>query len=326
MGGRTVIMTSELISIIVPVYKVEKYIKECIYSIISQTFDNWELILVDDGSPDHSGEICDSFKTIDKRIRVIHKINGGLSDARNCALDLIEGEYITFIDSDDVVSPYYLEALNSAMNLYNADIVQCSLTRDLEALYGVDSKKIKVFKDSEILQSFFRFQGPTVYACGKLYKRKVFQDLRFPFGLLDEDNYTTYKAFYKSHILVYIKQDLYYYRSNADSITNKAFSVKKFEILNCIDDIKRYLDKEYSFYQSDIDYYHCRQIIQLINNAIEAEADLSYEREIRQLIVQLSELIATGVNLDWKYRILSFFLINHYSFYSKLVMRYRLKS
>ena len=115
-----------VISVIVPVYKVEKFLDRCINSIIQQTFTNLEIILVDDGSPDRSGEICDEWKMKDKRIRVIHKENGGLSDARNKGLDVATGDYVAFIDSDDWIDPDMFQLLYDATQKYQADIAECS--------------------------------------------------------------------------------------------------------------------------------------------------------------------------------------------------------
>ena len=118
-------MSKPLLSIIVPVYNVEKYIERCIKSILNQSFTNFELILVDDGSPDNCGKICDEYKKKDSRIKVIHKKNGGLSDARNAGLNIATGKYIGFVDSDDIIHPQMYEKLFNCINKYNSDIVQC---------------------------------------------------------------------------------------------------------------------------------------------------------------------------------------------------------
>ena len=118
-------MNRPLVSIIVPCYKVEQYLPVCIESVLGQTYDNWELILVDDGSPDRSGEICDQYAAKDKRINVIHKPNGGLSSARNAGLDMMNGEYVTFLDSDDFWHKDYLRVMMKHIDDEKADIVQC---------------------------------------------------------------------------------------------------------------------------------------------------------------------------------------------------------
>lgn len=140
-----------VISVIVPVYKVEKFLDRCINSIIQQTFTNLEIILVDDGSPDRSGEICDEWKMKDKRIRVIHKENGGLSDARNKGLDVATGDYVAFIDSDDWIDPDMFQLLYDATQKYQADIAECSW----RCIYSDESRKKQIIQESILLGTMY---------------------------------------------------------------------------------------------------------------------------------------------------------------------------
>ena len=204
----------DLISVIVPVYNVEAYIRECIESLLCQTYRKFELIIVDDGSTDSCGLICDEYKKNDNRVTVIHKKNGGLSDARNTGLDIMNGSYVTFVDSDDVVSNIYLEELYKASVQYNADIVQCGMIRDIKGLNDTIQNSPQILHNSEILKSYLRFQGPKVMACGKLYKKGLFNELRFPCGIVDEDDFTTYVTMYQANTYVGIGQNLYFYRRN----------------------------------------------------------------------------------------------------------------
>ena len=178
----------DLISIIVPVYKAEKHISECVDSILSQTYENFELILVDDGSPDNSGKICDEYASRDKRIRVIHKENGGVSSARNTGLDNAKGEDITFVDADDIVHEKYLEVLYDNLKKYDADISWCSYNNvykdqrlkskehsfDCLTIDFSDSKFVEYFK------SFFSYcNSPSVAVWGKLFSKRAIENIRF---------------------------------------------------------------------------------------------------------------------------------------------------
>ena len=173
------------ISIIVPVYKVEKQLEICIKSILSQTFSNFELILVDDGSPDNCGNICDEYQKKDNRIKVIHKENGGLSDARNVGLDIASGKYIAFVDSDDIIHPRMYEILFECINKSNSDIVQCKFKKfksldevkdDLDDYNGSFEK----YDNKTAIMDMIDNNNINVNSWNKLYKSELFETLRFP--------------------------------------------------------------------------------------------------------------------------------------------------
>lgn len=210
------------ISVVVPVYNVELYLKKCITSIINQTYTDFELILVDDGSTDACPQICDAYAQSDNRIAVIHKKNGGLSDARNAAIDVAKGNYITFIDSDDWVMPNYLEVLHCAMISSGGDIVVGNLHKEYDdhsdSSYDV---KAGVFTNEQAVAELCVCTPFTIYgnvACGKLYRLSLFQDIRYPFGRLHEDGFTTYKLYYKAGKVVTLSDDLYCYYQRSNSI------------------------------------------------------------------------------------------------------------
>ncbi|WP_243009253.1 glycosyltransferase [Clostridium sp. AM58-1XD] len=223
----------ELVSVIVPVYKVENYLERCVHSIQNQTYKHLEIILVDDGSPDNCGKICDEFAENDKRIRVIHKINGGLSEARNFGIDVAEGKYIVFVDSDDWIDPDMIELLLRIREMHNADIVECSYRN--------------VYKDKIIEETYCRGEiviGDSVFALkgmldwkyfkpvawNKLYKREVLGDIRYPKGKLHEDEFTTYKYFYNAKKMAYVDVSKYNYdRTREDSITGKKFQASNLD-------------------------------------------------------------------------------------------------
>ena len=205
------------VSIIVPVYNVEKYLRNCIESVQHQTYPNWELILVDDGSPDKSGEICDEYARRDDRIKVIHKKNGGLSSARNAALDLPpKGEFVTFLDSDDFWHHEYLETLIYLQQKYHADLVQCGFVRGSESVFPPieGSISIDVLDNHEV----FIKEKANVIMCGKLYRTSLFDRIRMPVGLYNEDDWTSWKLYYQAKTIVVTNQTLYYYTINPASI------------------------------------------------------------------------------------------------------------
>lgn len=205
-----------LVSIIVPCYKVEIYLKTCIESIIHQTYTNWELILVDDGSPDSSGQICDNYALTDSRIKVIHKDNGGLSSARNAGLDIVRGAYVTFLDSDDFWHLDYLKVLIELATQNNADIVQCDYLRGVDKVFPKSRRKNKVTVFDN--HSVFTKRADRIVMWGKIYKSELFNDIRMPVGLIHEDDWTTWKLYYKANIIIITRIPLYYYTINANSI------------------------------------------------------------------------------------------------------------
>lgn len=210
----------EKISVIVPIYNVEQYLRRCIDSIINQTYKNLEIILVDDGSPDNCGQICDDYAKKDTRIKVIHKKNGGLSDARNVGLEVCTGDYISFVDSDDWIELNTYEIMMKSMNEYNADMVVSNINyvyKDkVESKYSED--KIRCFNKEEAMKELIKDGLVQAVVWNKLYKRVVIDNLRFKVGKLNEDEFFTYKICAKAERIVYIPEALYQYRQREDSI------------------------------------------------------------------------------------------------------------
>lgn len=223
------------ISIIVPVYNVEPYLGQCIDSILAQTFTDFELFLVDDGSTDGSGLICDEYAKRDSRVLVIHKKNGGQSEARNVAIDIAGGEYITFIDSDDLVSSQYLMQMLTAARENDADITVCDLqhfndgetvTWKSKAVYHYN-----IMKGRDVCVSYYQMTWiVTIGPLGKLFKTDLFRNVRFPVGKIYEDQGTIPRLFYLADKAVLIPDGLFYaYRFRKGSTTHSAFSPRKFE-------------------------------------------------------------------------------------------------
>lgn len=235
-----------LISVIVPVYNVEKYLNECIDSILSQTYENFELLLIDDGSTDTSSEICKSYLEKDSRIRYFRKENGGLSDARNYGIERANGEYITFIDSDDYIEKTYLEVLVNEITSNQSDVAVVNYVRVDEK--GVTSYDIVPGKDLiltglEALKNIFYQNCISVSANAKLYKKEIFKDIKFPKGKLYEDISTIPFIFLKAKKIAYSSQVLYKYRIRSGSITESDFKEKDFQMIENTLVVLKYIEE-----------------------------------------------------------------------------------
>lgn len=233
----------DLVSVIVPVYNVKDYICDCIDSIINQKYKNMEIILSDDGSTDGCGEICDKYAQKDNRIKVIHDKNMGLSEARNRGIRIGQGRYITFVDSDDVLDDGFVYNLVKAANSYDADIAvagYCTFHTVSDINMIVKQRENDIQNDIEILsekhlydKEFLKRETTCLtVAWGKVYKRTLFEAIEYPVSKLHEDTFTTYKLMYKARKVVYLKNKLYYWRENPDSITRGAFRTEHFDILD----------------------------------------------------------------------------------------------
>lgn len=231
------------ISVIIPVYKVEEYLNRCVDSVINQTYKDFEIILVDDGSPDNCGKICDEYAAKYDFITVIHKKNGGLSDARNAGLDVAKGGYVTFVDSDDYIHPEYLKILITEAEKHNADIAVCKYQKcsDIKAVFSdIGNYETQDFDSEAAICEFMncKYGIDFIIACAKLYKRKIFENLRFPKGRIHEDNLTIWKCYLDIKNIVYLSAKLYYYYTiNSNSITNQSFSLKSLDYLISWDEL-----------------------------------------------------------------------------------------
>jgi len=300
-------MNKKLISIIIPVYNVENYLIKCLESIINQTYKDIEIILVDDGATDSSGEICDLYKAKDKRISVFHKKNGGLSDARNFGLDRCTGEYITFLDSDDYVDESYIEKMYVNLLETESDISICNF----EKVYDDDfkSKEEKsvsrtLYLKYEALERLFDREvcAQFVVAWGKLYKKELFKTIRFPLGKIHEDEFTTYKVLHGAKKIVYTDEKLVYYIQRGDSIIGQGFNLKAKKDLE-----KAYLE-QIDFYKKENHYEFCKKTkvklydlyFELVNNTT-GEEQADFLKKLKNLLLELKKLETT---FKVKYKIL----------------------
>ncbi len=225
-------MNKPIISIIVPVYNVEIYLEKCVDSIIKQTFDKIEIILVDDGSTDNSGNICDTIALKDERIRVIHKENGGLSSARNIGIKNAQGLYYGFIDSDDYIEPDMYEVLYRNIIDSDADLSICGILDVFEGRDNRHSKKVtRIIDNKEAIKHVFEGKEFSVNAVNKLYKKELFDGVSYPEGKYTEDAFVIIEILLKCKRVVYTTEQKYYYYHRENSITTQRFTPKQFHVI-----------------------------------------------------------------------------------------------
>ncbi len=219
---------AELVSVIVPVYNVEEYVDKCLASIVTQSYNDLEILVVDDGATDSSGKKCDEWAKRDQRIKVIHQQNQGLSGARNTAIDVCTGDWITFVDSDDIVDAAYVATLLELAKAYGVTIAQCLSS---EIIYrGMVAGNIEkgVLDSSAFLQS----KKYMPMAWGKIYRREIFETERYPYGKIHEDIALTYKLIYSAGKVAYTSEVLYFCSARPDSINAKGrFYLQRLDIL-----------------------------------------------------------------------------------------------
>lgn len=238
-----------LVSVIVPAYNVADYLEKCVNSILDQTYRSIEVILVDDGSTDgETAIICNRFAKIDSRVKVIHKANGGLSDARNVGIAASRGKYLSFIDGDDYVDHSFVEKLLKNAWKEGADIAVCSYSKVYDGKKISPNKTIdhKVFSNRSALLDLFTYPSLNeVMTWNKIYKRKLFtdNDILFPVGRLHEDNFTTYKTLFYAKKIVFFNEPLYFYLQRHNSIMGGQFRDDSKDILRAGDEIIDFVNK-----------------------------------------------------------------------------------
>lgn len=242
------------ITIVVPVYNVKKYLNRCMESILNQTYSELEIILVDDGATDGSGLVCDGYAKMDKRVKVIHKKNGGLSSARNAGIEAATGEYIGFVDSDDWIAVDMFENLSKLMKMYDCDISVCGIRRiqkyEKDEGNAFDFENVSIYNSKEYQKKILKVgtQDSNHYAVNKLYKTENMKKVRYPVGLIDEDVEGTFLAVLKAEKIVVSDSIGYYYWINPDSITMQQFSKQQLDFITIcervVDISRKYCDTE----------------------------------------------------------------------------------
>ena len=311
-----------LISVVVPIYNVEDYLVECIESILNQTYTEFELILVNDGSTDNSLEICNQYSKKDDRIKIVNKKNGGLSDARNAGIDVAKGEYIIFIDSDDFINKNMFKIMFDIAKSKNADIVQCNYKEfynkeDIKDSSSINNEfKLKELTSIEALYGFYdeKKSGPTTVAWNKLYKTALFEDIRYPYGKIHEDVFTTYKLIFKANKIVCTEEKLYYYRQRENSITTRKYNKKRLVVLEAIEERKKFMKdvvNNEELYNLELKNYYCNMMSSYVKYKKSNPDDKETLKEIKKNSKRMfRELIKCNkLSIKKKLRLIVFFLV-----------------
>lgn len=300
-----------MISVVVPVYKVEKYLDKCVQSILAQTYKDFELILVDDGSPDSCPQMCDEYAEKDKRVRVLHKENGGLSDARNAGTNFARGEFITYIDSDDYVAREYLETLRFLIQKYDADIA----VTGIEVFYegdvskNVSSSEDYVYSGTDALEKMLYQNTLDTSACAMLIPISIAKQYPFPFRKFHEDEFTTYKYYSSVAIVAVTSKKQYFYLQRKGSIMH-VFGQGSMDELDAADNLVAFCEENYpnliKAAESKKFSDYCQVI--LSNSDIQKEYPDIYKR-ISEYLNKKKEQILFDKNCRKKNRIAAFLLM-----------------
>jgi len=286
-----------IISVIVPVYNVEQYLRKCLDSIIGQTVKDIEIIVVDDGSTDASGDICDSYLSKDSRIKVFHKDNGGLSSARNYGIEKSTGDYIGFVDSDDFIEPDMYETLLRILEKNNADMSMCGL-------YDVfDGKPRKVFNKTEewavdnikAMEIVLEAKIVSVTAVNKLYKRELFNTIRYPLGKTAEDAFVIIELLDKCSVVAITNEQKYHYIHRSNSITTNKFSKKTLDVIEAYEKNYCIIEKKYTQLIDTAKMRLCWAYFYVLDRIIYDESH-EYEEEKKNIILFLKKNIGFILN------------------------------
>lgn len=314
-------MNQPLISVIVPIYNVEKYLNQCIDSIVNQTYRNQEIILVDDGSPDNCPQMCDDWAKKDNRIKVIHKSNGGLSDARNFGLENATGEYVTFVDSDDWLELDGIEKLVNPLKKKDYDIViggfYYNSSNSETSKYSKDNTESTVFKTIERMLSGTEINHSS---SSKLYRLKLFNNIKYPLGKYYEDNLTIFKVVNNSNLIYLIDTPIYHYRKHSDSITQstKNLTNKMNDFFDAIYDTHCFLINRYPSLQKYITAFslkHSLTILDLLKENKSKDIYLKTKNWINSFTIK--NIIKSNIPFQLVIKILLFRL--NESLYFKLI-------
>ncbi len=311
-----------LVSVVVPVYNVEEFLEVCVDSIRNQTYGLLEIILVDDGSTDYSGKMCDNYEIADNRIKVIHKENGGLSDARNTGLLAAGGEYICFIDSDDYIKQTMIEELLAVIRKTNAQVSICQFSDVYEEKIKIpndENEEIIVMTGKEAFKQFLMEEKKGfVTAWNKLYRTDLFKNgnIEYPVGKIHEDCFTTYQLYLKAETVVYLQKSLYFYRHRSGSIMKNTDIEKEYAIIDAYEDVLKLVNKEYKDLIDAAEYRYLLSNLSVIKKIVSWD-DKSYavrckknidkiqilknryikgQRRIRALILKISPRLYLYIN------------------------------
>lgn len=299
----------QIVSIIIPVYNVEEYLPECIESVLAQTYPHLEIFLVDDGSTDNSGKICDEYATVDSRIKVIHQVNSGVSHARNVALNNITGEYLIFVDSDDIINFNLVEVCFDTIQHENVDMIiypyqKFSGTEEVsrDKYCSEDVKKLFMSKDMllhEVFKGNNGFQRFRMLACNKMYKTAFFEGIRFPEGRrYGEDAAVTYQILKRVEKAVYLENiKLYYYRDNPNSALNKKIDKNNLQLFITYNEMYIDIKKTMPKYLPLISYAY---VIRIFDFIIRVAQEIEVQREQELYLQYLKEMVQIQIKDIWR--------------------------
>jgi len=319
-------MKDNLVSIVVPIYNVEKYLQKCIDSLLNQTYKNIEIILVNDGTLDNSLKICEFNQKNDSRIKIISQKNGGLSKARNTGLENATGEYICFVDSDDYVNEFYVEKLLKNAIETNSDICACSFKYFDEDnnVWSREHKINKIFNKVDAIKDIFTgVQETEIMVWNKLYKRNLFtqNNITFKNGKINEDNFIMYQLYDKANQVCLINDELYYYLQRNTSIMGVKFNEKRFHILEAVDETKEYFKNKTDYnYEEELICYETLIITNLINTMIRSKYSGKEKKQLIDKLKKNKEKIYENKFLSKKKKLLIKLLINCKFIYESLVL------
>lgn len=306
-----------LISVIVPVYNVIGYLARCIESILSQTYTNLEIILVDDGSSDGSESECDAWKATDPRIKVIHKKNGGLSSARNAGIDVATGDYLGFIDSDDYIELDMYETLLSAILASKKEIACCGMVLE----YPTFIKRINIldspieYNKEESFRNALLGHNIGLSACCKLYNRSLFSEIRFPFGKLSEDMPVLFQLMDKANGLICTGLPSYHYVTRAGSISKSEYSHRKYDAFEFALEIREHVQKTYPHLDKESGYF-CHRIASSLLQVLVLMRDkdeliLCDYREYMGCMRETALSFLRSKEIPWKEKMYTLTLLTH---------------
>lgn len=320
---------NSMVTIVVPVYNVEKYLIRCVDSIINQTFREIEIILVDDGSKDNSGNICDEYKNKDNRIIVIHQENKGLSAARNAGIKIAKGKYICFIDSDDYIENDMIKYLYEGIKRNNADICCCGFSNIYEngKIERITIPEKEIIYNKEKALDIHLFSGYIdVVAWNKLYDISLFRNIQYPEGKLYEDMLTTYKLIDSSNKIVLLPESKYYYCKRGSSIGSQSFSTRTLELDSACDNVLKFVVDKYKF-DTNIIVSNIQWKMVVSNKMILARnVDKKYIKTIKKRIINNIFKIfnCEYIKNSRKFQILLFYL--NFNLYSYVYRKYIIKN
>lgn len=290
-----------MISVIVPVYNVAPYLKRCIDSILSQTYSQLEVILIDDGSMDESPDLCDKYQRQDKRISVVHKTNAGLSAARNTGLDIASGDYVVFIDSDDWIHPRCLEMLMSDISNNHTLLAISDLKRTSgECTFLEINRGVTILAQSEVIPRFLH--GEWISACGKLYHRSLWNNNRFPEGLNNEDYAILIKIFEQCETVTYRKDPLYYYYIHEGSISHSVLNLHSFDEIKTGQIVWEYCKANYPQWANIALFNLTASIIKLTGECLETSSFMDKYEEMKHLFISNKNEMLNNSELSIRYK------------------------